>query len=400
MSWIEQLRPGRFRNAAFHVDSAEEVGGRRDVMHEFPQRDEVLVEDLGLGPQDFTLEVFVVGPDYMAARDALIAACNVGGPGELVHPYRGALTVWCRGYRVRESSDQGGYASLSMAFTRAPQATPADGVPSPSAEAEAAAAATAQEGLDGLTRDFSTAGLPGHLAEASADRLVILADRMAPALARLGGLRDRAAAAALQAADLRGRALDLVRSVPDMGRAVAGLVAQVRLLAGTPRAAFRELLGLIGLSTGARAPGDTPVRRAEARNADALERLVGLTAAADASRVARRIDFASYEDAQTVRTELADALASLALRLADGGDDAGHAALTALRLTTVRALVAQGATLARVYAYAPAQTEPTLVIAHRLYGDAGREAEIVRRNGLRHPGFVAGGEQLEVLTDA
>lgn len=400
MSWIDQLRPGRFRDAPFHVEAAEESGGRRDVLHEFPQRDESLVEDLGLGPQDFTLDVFVVGPDYMAARDALIAACNVGGAGELVHPYRGALTVWCRGYRVRESTNDGGFASLTIGFTRAPQAPVADGAPSPSAELETAAGAAAQEGLDGLTAGFSTAGLPGHLAQASADRLTILADRLEPSLARLGGLKDRAAAAALQVAELRGRALDLVRRVPDLGREVAGLIAQVRLLAATPRTAYRELLGLIGLNTGDRAPGQTPVRSAERRNAAALERLVSLTAAAEACRAARRIDFASHDEAQAVRTELAEALDAQALRLADVGDDAGQEALTALRLALVRTLVAQGATLARVYAYAPAQTEPALVIAQRLYGDAGREAEIVRRNRLRRPGFVAGGEELQVLTDA
>jgi prophage DNA circulation protein len=400
MSWTERLRPGRFRNAVFHVEVAEEAGGRRDALHEFPQRDESLVEDLGLGPQDFTLDVFVLGEDYMTARDALIAACSVGGPGELVHPYRGALTVWCRGYRVRESSDDGGLATFSIGFTRAPQATPADGSASPGAEAEAAAVAAQQAALDGLTRDFTTAGLPGHLAEASADRLTILADRLEPALARLGGLRDRAAAAALQVAELRGRALDLVRSVPDMGRAVSGLIVQVRLLASTPRTAFRELLALIGLNTGARTPGDTPVRLAEGRNADSLERLVTLAAAAEASRAVRQIDFASYEDAAGARTELAEALDAQAVRLADAGDDEGHAVLTALRLATVRALVARGATLARVFVHVPAATEPVLVIAQRLYGDATRAEEIVRRNDLRRPDFVMGGEPLEVLTDA
>ena len=48
----------------------------------------------------------------------------------------------------------------------------------------------------------------------------------------------------------------------------------------------------------------------------------------------------------------------------------------------------------------PEATQPALVLAYGLYEDAGREAEIVTRNKVRHPGFVPGGQALEVLADA
>ena len=38
--------------------------------------------------------------------------------------------------------------------------------------------------------------------------------------------------------------------------------------------------------------------------------------------------------------------------------------------------------------YQPRLTVSSLVLAHRLYGDALRSAEIVSRNAIRHPGFV------------
>ena len=38
--------------------------------------------------------------------------------------------------------------------------------------------------------------------------------------------------------------------------------------------------------------------------------------------------------------------------------------------------------------YQPRLAVPSLVLAHRLYGDALRGSEIVTRNKLRHPGFV------------
>jgi prophage DNA circulation protein len=111
------------------------------------------------------------------------------------------------------------------------------------------------------------------------------------------------------------------------------------------------------------------------------------------------VTFESYDEAVEIRDALADRLEQAAVGLADAGDDAGYEALSALRLAVVRDVTARGGSLARIYRYAPPSTEPALVTAHRLYGDAGRAAEIVERNRVRHAGFVPGGETLEVLTD-
>jgi prophage DNA circulation protein len=42
---------------------------------------------------------------------------------------------------------------------------------------------------------------------------------------------------------------------------------------------------------------------------------------------------------------------------------------------------------------------PSLLVAYQIYGDAGRADEITKRNEPRHPGFLMGGNQLEVLAD-
>jgi prophage DNA circulation protein len=79
-------------------------------------------------------------------------------------------------------------------------------------------------------------------------------------------------------------------------------------------------------------------------------------------------------------------------------DDAVYGALADLRGAVVRDIAARGADLARVVRYTPPETLPALVLAHRLYGDAARDGELVARNGIAHPGFVPGGLELEVLT--
>jgi prophage DNA circulation protein len=78
--------------------------------------------------------------------------------------------------------------------------------------------------------------------------------------------------------------------------------------------------------------------------------------------------------------------------------DTAFPALNQLRADLVRAVPGEDSGLARLVSYAPAFTVPSLVLAFQLYGDVTREADIVARNSIRHPGFVIGGRALEVLS--
>jgi prophage DNA circulation protein len=98
MSWRDQLRPGSFRGAPFRIQGNDGEGGRRGALHEFPERDEPWFEDLGRAARRWTIEAIVIGENYLADLDALVAACEEKGPGTLVHPYRG--TLWAEHRRA------------------------------------------------------------------------------------------------------------------------------------------------------------------------------------------------------------------------------------------------------------------------------------------------------------
>lgn len=399
MSWREDLRPGSWRGAAFLIDSADQDGGRRTVVHEFAQRDDVFVEDLGLGPDEFRIDCFVLGDDYMAARDRLIAACKVAGPGALVHPYRGSMQVNCVTFNVRESSQAGGMAVFSIVFVASGVVSQAAQVEDASAAAATAADAASAEAQSGFEGGFSVVGLPGFVADGAAEQIQALGERLQSGMTRLGGAQAALSNATLRITALRENALSLVRLVPDLGGAVYGLITAFRLLAGTPRSAVRELRGLIGYAPSAEAWADTPARRVQTANGVAIGRLVTLTAAAEAVAATTEIHFDSYDDAVAVRDDLAERIDAAAFDMADVGDDAGYEALTTLRLALVRDVTQRGGSLDRLYSYAPPSSEPALVTAQRLYGDADRAQEIVDRNRVRHPGFIPAGAVLEVLTD-
>ncbi len=114
--WSEHLHPASFRGVPFAVVSGESVFGRRQAVHEYPYRDTAWIEDLGRATRKITLRGFIVqdsrvyhAPDVITQRKNLVAACETGSTGTLVHPTLGELTVSVTesGLRMNESVESG-----------------------------------------------------------------------------------------------------------------------------------------------------------------------------------------------------------------------------------------------------------------------------------------------------
>ena len=120
MAWADRLLQGSFRGAEFGVQAhTASGGGRRAQVHEYPGRDTPFVEDLGRRAHEFRLRAFVVGDDYDRDRDRLRAACNVRGPGILIHPYLGVMSAVCLDLRIIETTRQGRMATFDLTFVEA-----------------------------------------------------------------------------------------------------------------------------------------------------------------------------------------------------------------------------------------------------------------------------------------
>ena len=127
--------------------------------------------------------------------------------------------------------------------------------------------------------------------------------------------------------------------------------------------------------------------------------IAGRTATAPSSNVrttATPTVYDSYQAAIKVREELVcriDAESEVT------PDDEVYMTLSDLRTSVVQAVPNPEQNLARIVQYVPKETLPSLLVAYQIYGDAGRADDIATRNGPRHPGFLIGGNQLEVLAD-
>lgn len=401
MSWRDQMRPGSFRGAAFRIRSADGEGGRRGEHHEFPERDTPWFEDMGRAARRWTIEAIVIGSDYMAARDALIAACEAKGPGTLVHPFLGTFNAVCTSHRFSESTAEGGMATFNIDF-----AEPGEPVVTEVRADTAAVASSQADQVEDVAparfaAAFSVASMPAFVEDAAADLVHRVSDVAADIGLALGGGGAALRAFETGLSTLASGAIALVRSPLALGNTIVGLIQAVAAIASPPTvrvAALRRLM-IEGIAFPP-VIGSTPVRNQQRANQTAFARLVVTIAAAEAVRACSAVRFTSYDEAVRLRDTLQDDLDRAAMVAADAGDDASADALDSLRLIMVRDVTARGGSLDRLYAYVPQVTEPALVTARRLHSDTSavlaRADELVERNRIRHPGFVPGGRAIEV----
>ena len=175
MAWRDELRPASFRGVSFYVEGGTLTFGRRLAIHEYPQREKPYVEDLGKKARVYRLEAFVLGPDYMKDRDALIDALETPGAGQLVHPYYGSLVVTVSSdIDVSETSQQGGMARISATFVEAGELNAPEVTEDTVAAVEEAEGTFLDDLKDWFAETFDVSGLGDYVPDAAMDAISTL----------------------------------------------------------------------------------------------------------------------------------------------------------------------------------------------------------------------------------
>jgi len=115
-SYFNQLYPASWRGVPFFVDSAETGVGRRNAEHVYPFRDTPWQEDIGRKGRKYEFSAFLVGDDVITQRAAMQAAAEQKGPGTLVHPTYGTLTVSLLECNFREHKSHGRVIEINFRF--------------------------------------------------------------------------------------------------------------------------------------------------------------------------------------------------------------------------------------------------------------------------------------------
>lgn len=398
MNWRNRLRPASFRGVGFLVDSHIHDFGRRTDVHQYALRAEPWVEDLGREGRRYSLDAYLLGPDYDLSRAELIRALETEGPGTLVHPWLGSLIVTATTSSLSETIRRGGEASFRLDFVEAGENTTPDAGDDTVALSADAADAAGQQAVEGLGQTFSVAGQPGFVLAGATAQIASVTEALDQALAPVRAVSADAAAWLRRAERVRSEALALARMPGDLAAELLGLTRDAARLAGTPRAVLASLRPLLDFgSTVSAVLGLTPARRRERSNRDRLVLFLRQAAAAETVRAVSRITFTAYDEAAAIRDDLSEAMDRIADAAADLGDDAAYDAVQTLRLAMVRDVTARGGSLTRLFDHRVTTDRPLLVVAHELYGDAARDQEIAARNRIRHPGFVLAGTVLKAL---
>jgi hypothetical protein len=228
--------------------------------NEYPQRDIPFSEDLGRKARTLKISAFVAGDDVFERRDRLIKACEEPGPGTLVHPTLGTLTVNCTGVSLSESREAGGSARLELSFV---EAGDDGGAPYPFVEGPLKTQSLADAALSAIGADFSAlyavGGWADFVADAAADLMrgatvemrrvarIVTGDSFEEALRRIH--RDAAI---------------LIQDSQSVVSAIAELAAGVGGDAGAEEEGTRGLLRLTGSAQPCR-PWPGPRRRGVSR---------------------------------------------------------------------------------------------------------------------------------------
>lgn len=406
-SWRDQLQPASFRGVPFEVENDSSPAGRKTQTHEFVQRDQPFVEDLGRVTREFKLTAFVGGADCFQKRDALLAALDKPGPGELVHPWLGKLNVTAgEGCEYSHDRSEGGLVRFSLVFIEAGEKGFPVGTPNTGRQLVKANAGL----VDVAKSKFSQAmdSVNAGRAKVTALQATLLAPYNAAqahfgeAMRAVGGVTGFVDKLVATPAGFIGLFSSLTSSVGGLGSrasSFSGFAASLQSLLGKSQSAksLSSSYAYAGDSTTGQVAqaGQRLVRDAllaqiadEAAAVPALPAPPPLPAVPSLDQqVAQPVERAEVpvvDDVLTVRAAVNEAFWSAAL-------DADHEQfeqLEAVRKAVYRHLTAVAAAGVRLVEVTPRATEPALVLAYRRFGDASRAGEIVTRNRIRHPGFV------------
>lgn len=447
-TWREKRHPASFRGVPFFVDDDSTPVGRRTQLHEYPQRDKPLVEDMGAKTRTVKMSAFVIGDDCLFQRDNLLNALDQPGAGELVHPWFGRMNVTAgEGCEVSHERRAGGLVRFQLEFVEAGEKGYPVGVPDEAQQVEedseglldsaiarykaamamvnkARLAVTAlQNGIAGVQMAIQqeiaqVTGLVSSV-EALADMLINAPGNFAAMIRAQfasigGGNRSSGYRWAPSGSSTVGSAVEVD---PEFARTVARLERDdegFTSFAAASRGITSKIEAAQGLTAASDGAADSVAGgAATVAVVKAARELVRDALIVQAVRVAASMPVVSAPAALSGVPVLSQQVAApidrpdvpvsadvLALRdaisaaLWSAALSAPHdhfEALEAVRKSTRAHLSAVAGAGVRLVAVERNESLPAVVLAYQCFADATRAGEIVTRNKAVHPGFLPAG---------
>lgn len=401
--WEKRLRHASFRGVAFGVLDYSTAGGRRVVLHEYPFQDENYPEDLGQVSGKYRITAFMVGDDHDLNADALEEALLKPGKAVLVHPRHGTLDVQLLTYDRSESTEKGGMTKFSLELVKAFK--PRFPVTQVNVQAQVLAL---QNQVQGTLQEQANMTIERQSQQRSdgywlVHQLKQVSDTLNVSLSGTSALPDLLNAIVDTAVfttkdgllSLVSQTLSVLKFLPsrlndsDSG----GWLVQAQQLA------LPELPSLVKQASNEAGSVLTMIGDQTSIAVDFIPALTASTLITQIASASALIEYESYDAAILNRDyahQLLDAAQVILPVLSNGEMNAVvYEQWRGLRALIAEAIQQQALTLPRIAHVHVGVSRPALDIAYQIHADSQQVGDLLIRNGIEHPLFVAG--QLEYL---
>jgi len=409
MAWEKRLLDAKFRGVTFDCQLADDDFERHGVEHTRPFVDGAAMEDLGRGARRLRIKAIFFGDDYEDRMEAFLKVLEQPGKGDLVHPVFGPLKAQLLTLHIHHESDNVDAADVEMTFAESALDSPLFAGSKPGQKAAA----------------ISTQSSAVRTAAAEALAKAVAACKNATAMSRAGLASIAELKANVDSVTTSGASItsipkawasdvaSLVASVVDLKSAgssslLAGFAASLAILNSMVQSLSPSESGSSSSGSGS-SSSDAALPLIKGEELDQVVAHVELESALGVAEAAQ-IVLESEADTPTltpdeIETVTANTRESLQTSIDTYRDlyDLEQARPVIETLKDVAAAV-QTAAEAVLLAKPPLVTHTLAgrtcprLLAHQLYGDHTRAAEIVRLNALPDPNFLAAGSVLRVYS--
>ncbi|MBJ8402665.1 MULTISPECIES: DNA circularization protein [Citrobacter] len=423
MAWKDRLVDASFRGVAFKTEDESLTAGRRVETHEFVNRDKPYTEDLGKATSRPKFSAYVIGDDCYEQRDRLIEALNKPGPGTLIHPAYGEMSVFVDGeINVSASSSEGRMVRFDLRFVEAGELTyPTSGAAT--ANTLVSSCSTLDDCISDNFDHFGMDGMPDFVQSGVIDDATSMLGYVSDKMAMVDS--DISAAARLMQGDI-----SVLLPPPSSGK---GFVDQLQAmwrsgnrLSGNASDLFTMIKNFSGISMGSDlAPRgvwktDSKTTQSQKQQSNYVASAVRTTAISEAAYAvttlpapvvttseqsqqstgwpsvthpelnnapdeATVVDVPTWDDLVDIRDTLNTAIDK---ELSRTTDDRLFLALRRVKSDLNNDIKHRLIQTQKTVIRTPDEVTPALVLAATWFDNASRESDIVRRNAVAHPGFV------------
>ena len=400
------LYTASFRGVPFKIRGSGVSVGRRVALYEYPQKDKPYAEDMGRASRVITLDAFVIGADYILQTERLIGALETPGEGKLVHPWLGEMTCTATANGEINYSDTDRIASCSLTFTESGELTFPTASSATDFLSRLAADSLLSQCFDSFASKFSLVSEAMDLA-LDADR--VLSSAVSEFTAIIDGIKNADFIGTLQLDDalnaLKNSALSVISSDPDT---IADKLQNAFNVAALGRTQQNWRAAVISASDAVSAETLAPVSEGALSltdkmidtNTNALRELFRQTVTAQAVGMSSLIGTAGDIQASGISPSVAirdDVLSCRAALVSVLNAEEGYVtntdqieAVRTARSSVWNDLSSRAENARQLVTVNLPAPVPALVLAYQRYGDALRDQEIIDRNRINNPNFVAG----------